>query len=262
MGNKLTLLIMFIVFIAGCTKDSNRNKDHVLAHPEKQPAYLMAGKVEARNKVDVTSSFSANILQLTKRVGDHVNKGETLIVLDRKEIQAQLQGLQKTYDTAKTNLDRANALMAKGYISGQQQEMLETQVKQSLAALEVAKAQIEKGTIDSPIDGVISAVNVNEGETPASNTVLMSIVNSTHVYVKAFIPENLLYKIAVGMKVDLRISEISEHPYHGNITVIDAVVDPKSKTTQVNIEATDFDTNVKPGMMVLVGTESNRSENQ
>jgi HlyD family secretion protein len=256
MGYKLTILLLLIIVIAGCTKGNNRKTDRDIEQPVKQPVYFMAGKIEARNKVDVTSSFSARILQITKRVGDHVKQGESLVTLDRKEVQAQLQSVQKNYDNAKLNLDRANSLMDKGFISGQQHEILEFQLKQAKAALDLAKIQVENGIIESPIEGVVSDVKVNVGETPAANSVLLSVVNSSHIYVKAYIPENLLYKVVTGMNVELRISEISDHDYHGVVSVIDPIVDSKSKTAMVNIEATDFDTNVKPGMMVLVGVES------
>ncbi len=262
MRNKNTFLLLLIILVFGCTKEDNRKADHIVSQPAKQPVYFMAGKIEARNKVDVTSSFSATILHLNARIGDHVKKGETLLSLDRKEIQAQLMSLQKSYDNAKLNFDRTSNLMEKGYVSGQQQETLESQVKQTKAALEVATIQMEKGTIDSPIDGIVSAVNVNEGETPSNNTVLLSIVNSSHIYVKAYIPESLLSRIVKGLKVELLISENSDHLYHGVISMIDPVIDSKSKTALVEIEAIDFDQYVKLGMMVLVGTVSNRSKDQ
>lgn len=258
----LYFLLLFIMFTTGCTKGKNDKEQQSSTQPPTQPVFFMAGRIEAHDQVDISSVITARILRIHKKVGDHASVGDTLVTLDRKEVQAQLQSVQKNFENAKLNLERGKNLFQKGYIPEQQKETLEFQFKQTKAAVDLAKAQFENGTINSPIAGMVSNVYVSNGETTSPNKTLLSIVNANHVYVEAYLNESMLYKITTGMKVALRISEVSDRDYHGVISMIDPVVDPKSKTSMVKIEARDFDTNVKPGMMVLVGTETNGGTNQ
>ncbi|HNW99803.1 MAG TPA: efflux RND transporter periplasmic adaptor subunit [Candidatus Cloacimonadota bacterium] len=250
---KILFCLFLLLMILGCSKSGKKEKE--IAPPPQQPVFFMAGKIEARDHVDVSSVITARILQVHIKVGDHVESGDTLVTLDRKDVQAQFQSVQKSYENAKLNYERGRNLFEKGFIPEQQKELLEYQLKQAKASLDLAKVQYDNGTINAPISGMVSEINVYNGETTSPNKVLLSIVNANHVYVEAYVPEHLIYKVAEGMKVDLRISEISDHDYHGIVTLIDPVVDPKSKTSLVRIEASDFDYNVKPGMMVLIGTE-------
>lgn len=249
-------LFILLLIMLGCGKANDRKDEKSQASQKRQPVFFIAGKIEARDHVDVSAIITARVLQVHAKMGEHVNQGDTLITLDRKEIEAQLQSVQKSYENARLNYERGKNLFEKGFIPEQQKESLEYQLKQAKASLDVVKAQYSNGTINAPISGMVSEVNISKGETTSPNKVILAIVNANHVYVEAYVPEHLLNRIAPGMNVVLKVSEISDTIFHGVVSTVDPVIDVNSKTSQVRIEATDFDSNIKPGMMVLVGTEA------
>jgi HlyD family secretion protein len=252
----IILPLILLAMLCGCNRKTEIPQLVQDSLKTQNPDWFMAGKVEAKDKADIISTFTARILKVNPEIGQTIQKGEAVVTLDRKEIQSQLDALQKNYDTAQLNLTRAQNLLESKVISQQQKEQAELQLKQSKAALDVAGTQYANGTLLSPITGIVTAVNVKDGEIASPGSILLTIVNNKGIYVNGYIPESLMGKVKSGMAVQLRISELSDKIYHGKISLIDSMVDSKSKTALVKIMPADFDSAVKPGMTVMVGRDN------
>jgi RND family efflux transporter MFP subunit len=250
---RLIILPLLLLTLPACNKKTQVQPMVYDSLKAEKQTWFMAGKVEAQGKADISSTFTARILKINVVLGQKITKGEALVTLDRKEIQAQMDALQKNYDTSMLNLNRAQSLLNSKVISQQQKEQAELQNRQAKAALDQANIQYANGTLVSPIDGVVTAVNVKEGEISTAGMPLLTIVNTSGIYVNAYIPESLMAQVKTGMPVLLRFSEITGKVYHGKISVIDTMVDSRSKTALVKIIPTDFDAAVTPGMTAMIG---------
>ena len=255
MNFRLLFFPVILLLLSGCNSKAEIKSVGKDSLQTNSVTWFMAGKVEAKDKADIISTFTARILKINKEIGQNVTQGEPLVTLDRKEVQTQIEALQKNYDTSQLNLTRAQSLLDSKVISVQQKEQAELQNKQAKAALEQAKLQYENGTLVSPIDGIVTAVNVKEGEISSSGLIMLTVVNTKGIFVNAYIPESLMGEVKAGMPVLLRFSEIGNKIYQGKINLIDTMVDSKSKTALVKIIPADFDNAVKPGMTVMVGKE-------
>lgn len=163
--------------------------------------------------------------------------------------QTQLAAAQAQYNSAQ---DQLNLL-----IRGETEEslnVLRAQVAQSQAALELAKTQLANGTIVSPISGIVSAKNINIGELASPGAILISVVNVDSLYIKASLPEGLMGDVSVGEEAVVKVAEIKDQEFKGKISMIDPVIDSRSKSVLVRIKIDNPNSILKPGMLAEIGT--------
>ncbi len=111
---KYILLIILPVFIGtsiltSCASNNNKNENIVqVENVNKQDSvYLMAGRIETDDEVNVASKISARVSDISVNVGSIVNEGDIIIKLDTQDLQAQVDQAQAAVDTANANLTNA-----------------------------------------------------------------------------------------------------------------------------------------------------------
>ena len=202
------------------------------------------------------------------------------------QAQATLESAKTSYLNAKNNYDRNQQLAAAGAISQSQLETMQTQlaasqaqyksaqdqldmltqgetqetlnvlqaqVKQAQAALELANTQLSNGTIISPISGTVSAKNINVGELASPGVTLLSIVNVDTLYINASLPDGLIGSVKVGQAVVVKVADIPDKEFTGEISVVDPVIDSRSRSVLVKIKLDNPDSVLKPGMLAQIG---------
>ncbi len=165
-----------VAFGAVNQPDASLIQDVYLSQEKTEPAYMMAGKVEAVEKADVALKMSGRVLEIPVDIGSTVKKGDVLLRLDVKEMEAQLMQAQagiktaeasyakikagaraelrtqaagfvesssKAYENAKINYNNAQALFKSGYTSKQDLLNQEAQLKNAEAQYTSAKSQYE-----------------------------------------------------------------------------------------------------------------------
>lgn len=140
---KYVLLIVLPVligtsFFTGCVANNNRNENAVQAEEvnEQKSIYIMEGKLETDNQVNVSSKISARVSDISVNVGSVVNQGDTVIKLDTQDLQAQVDQAQAAVNTANANLTNA--------MNSTRPE----QIEQAQAALDSAKATYDASKKD------------------------------------------------------------------------------------------------------------------
>ncbi|MDQ7095722.1 efflux RND transporter periplasmic adaptor subunit [Desulfosporosinus sp. PR] len=202
------------------------------------------------------------------------------------EAQAALDSAAKAYDTAKKNYDRIKTLTDAGasspmeldtasqqltaanaqLVSAQQQltmlkngptpasiAVYQAQVNQAEAALNVAQAALSNATITAPIDGRVTAKNINVGEYASPGEALVSIANSKDLFVNANAPLEIVSSLSEGLEVEIKISELPEQKFKGKIAVINSKLNDQSRDVMVRINIEDPNELIKPGMFAEIG---------
>jgi len=319
MKRVMSIILAMVVVLTGCSASDPTDKQPSTVAQASKPVFVMAGIIDANEKASVTTKISAKIAAITVDVGSVVKKGDILISLDAKDIEAQVAQAQAGVNTAQANLakmqsgarpeqlaqaqamldsaltsytntknnfERNQQLAAAGAISqaqletaqtqlsaaqaqynsaqdqlamltkGETQEtikVLQAQVKQAQAAFDLAKTQLANGTILSPVSGIVSAKNINVGELASPGAILLSVVNVGSLYIKASLPAGLMERVKVGQEVVVKVTEIPEKEFPGEVSFIDPVVDSRSRSVLVNINLNNPDVVLKPGMLVEIG---------
>jgi RND family efflux transporter MFP subunit len=124
---------------------------------------------------------------------------------------------------------------------------------QARAALQLASAELDNGLIVSPLDGVVTAININSGEIAAAGSQLLTVVNTDSLIVNAYMPSSLLNKINVGQQAVIKVAHIPDKVFKGQIYIIDSVMNSKNNKVLVKVRFADRDPLLKPGMFAEIG---------
>src|SRR3954452_23719048 len=124
--------------------------------------YRAIGTVRARYTADIAAKITANILEIRVQAGDRVTAGETLVVLDRANLEAnvrraeaacseadsEIAGTEHAIAATNANLDLARVthkrfedLLAKASVSQQELDESQARLKSARAALEMADSK-------------------------------------------------------------------------------------------------------------------------
>jgi HlyD family secretion protein len=190
------------------------------------------GMIEVE-EVQISSKLTGQILEIRVDEGDRINEGDTLVILEHKEILAQekqalaslfaaeqtLKEIQTRRQELAKNLERIEAVHREGAVADQDLEDLQTQFKvlqaqeekaaaglnAARAALDLVRTQAANATITSPLSGVVLACNFNEGETIFPGTSIFTISDLKTVWLKIYVPEKDLGRVSIGAQADVSV---------------------------------------------------------
>jgi len=202
------------------------------------------------------------------------------------QAQAALDNTTESYEVVKKNYDRTKTLVEAEANTQQQLESAEqqlvsaeaqqksaqeqlnmlkngatetsidvykAQLEQAEAALKTAQTALNNGTITAPISGVVNSKNINVGEMASSNTTLLSISNSSALYVNAYAPLDIINDLKEGQDVVIKVSEVDNTEFDGKIAVINSKLNSQSRNILVKVTLSDPNSQLKPGMFAEVG---------
>ena len=111
---KKTALVCLILamMLSGCsatnsTNTGNNEETTKSTQQETKNQYIMAGKIDANDQVNIASKISARVSEVLVDIGSNVNAGDTIIKLDTQDLQAQADQAQAAVNTANANLTNA-----------------------------------------------------------------------------------------------------------------------------------------------------------
>lgn len=201
------------------------------------------------------------------------------------QAQAALDSAEKNYDNSKNNFNRIQDIYNLKGVSRQQFEtaqtqlaaaeaqykssqeqleilkqgatketiaILQKQVQQAQASLEVTKTQLNNGTIAAPLSGTVTAKKINVGELASPGATLVSIVNNEDLYVNAYLPASMVGQVKQGQQVIIKVSEIPDKKFDGEVTVMNTVINSLSKNILVKVAFKIPDPALKPGMFAEI----------
>lgn len=125
---------------------------------------------------------------------------------------------------------------------------VEAQVRQTRAALDMAKYQLKNTQVTAPISGKVTSITVSSGEMVSPSIPLLSIIDVSRIFVKVGISEKDISKIKEGQTVDLKIDAFPEEKFQGEVVSKGVAVDQISKTLEVKIEILQPEVDIPVGV--------------
>ncbi|ATW25955.1 efflux RND transporter periplasmic adaptor subunit [Candidatus Formimonas warabiya] len=270
----LLILITSLSVFAGCGQ-----KETPADQPQEEQAVLVEagkvvtgdisntstvnGKIAPNKEVSIIPKTPGKVAEVNFQVGDRVHQGDILIRLDSTELQAQLKqakaGLalaKANYQNALTNLERVKSLYEQGAVSKQQLDDAQTQAAvgstdSASASVQLIEAQLANTVIKSPVDGIVSARNIEVGEI-AGQSAVMTIVDIEKVKVETNVTEAEVNKLSLGQKLDVRVSAVGDQPFSGTIRTISPAADSQVSTFPISVEILNPQHQLKPGMFAEI----------
>lgn len=252
MKKVLQLLVLGLLVVFSSCKDKQSNKTveenlrpevKVVQVVEKSvpQIYEYSGTIDPEFKNNIGSSTSLRIEKILVEVGDFVKKGQRLVLMDTSNYtQLKLQ-----LDNEKVEFDRVDELHKVGGVSKSEWDAAKM-------ALDVRKAAyanlLENTALLSPIDGVVSARNYDNGDMYSSGNPILTIEKITPVKMLINISESFYANVKEGQEVVVKLDVYPEKTFNGQITIVYPTIKPETRTFTVEIKLSNKNKEIRPGM--------------
>lgn len=302
MKNKKVLLfgllavVVIAIVVINLTWDTNKKTEvdaqQVLSR-DLVETVSASGRIQPKSKVNITAEVSGKILALPVREGDTVEVGELLVLLDTvqaksdldqaryslNEINARLTGAKTALEQAETEFNRQKQLYS-GQLSSEtvydnaryafesaksSYDAITAQARQSQARFEKAVDNLKKTRIASPMNGIITLVDVEVGEIAPAQTAftqgktLMTISNLDVFEVEVEVDETEVAKVDLGQPVEIEVDAFPDTTFPGQVieignTAMVKGLGSQDQSTNFMVKVVFQGTNVKvrPGMSATV----------
>jgi len=168
-----------------------------------------------------------------------------------KQTLVRQQGLWKQQLTTRADLEKAENDVKTAESSLQERDKSakaqESRIMQERASLDNAKYDLSKVRIESPIDGIVTRRNIQEGETAMigtmnnAGTVLLTLADMSIIQAEVEVDETNIPSVRLGQTAKITIDAIPDKTFKGHVTEIgNSPIQATGQQTGSTTQATNF----------------------
>lgn len=190
--------------------------------------------------IQVAPDVSGLVTELHVRDNQKVSRGQVLFVIDQARFELAVDEALAAVQERRAQLEQARReakrnRVLKDLIAAETVEIGDTQVKRAEAALATAEAalgvarlDLKRTTVLSPVDGYLSDQTMRVGDYVKTGTPVLSIVDTDSLRVEGYFEETKLHAIEIGQPVDIRIMGEAQH-LRGHVQSIAAGIEDRDR---------------------------------
>ena len=245
------------------------------------------GKIQPKTQVKISADVSARINKIAVVEGQHVEKGQLLVELDRERLTAMVESGEANVRSATANatLVKQNMIQAEREFNRTKEMMNQKltsqsvydaaeaayqvevaryqsandQAEQAKAALKQARDDLSKTTIYSPMAGTITDLNKEQGEIAIGSQfqpdVILIVADLSVMEAQVNVDENDIVQIGIGQDAEIQVDALPDARLKGKVTDIANSANASAAGTQeqktefeIKIAITDPPQTLRPGM--------------
>ncbi len=297
----LILILLIIAFISGNKEEIISVQTEKVTKRTITQTVAATGKINPEFKVVINPEVTGEIVELPVKEGDFVKKGQLLIRIKGDQYQAQKQRLEANLLSAQASLkmreaeltkveldyNRVQELHSKGLASDSEleaaksnylttkasYEAAEANVLQSKASLRETLEMLYKTTILSPMDGVVTKLNVELGERVfgagfSMGTDIMTVSDLRNIEAVVDVDENDVVSVSIGDTARIQVDAFKNQEFIGLVSEIGNSAKTTGLGTQnevvnfeVKIKLIDPKNALRPGMSCTADIETETIQN-
>jgi HlyD family secretion protein len=202
-----------------------------------------------RTRVDSGQAALQGSQAALEQARQSIETARVQLAVAQQSLERQ-QGLWKSQLTTRETLDRAESdvRVAQSTLAEREKQVHTQEVRlgQDRAQLASAQYDLSKVRIESPIDGIVTRRNIQEGETAVvgtmnnAGTVLLTIADMSVIQGEVEVDETNIPNVAMGQPAKITIDAIPDRTFKGHVTEIgNSPIQPTGQT-QTTQQATNF----------------------
>ena len=223
------------------------------ARKELLARYSGTATLEAEADADVIAKVQGEVQRLLVEEGDVVRAGQTLAVLDGRQLR--LEVAQASAELAKLERDyrrqielNERGLVAAGTFEGLRYDLETLRAKRDLAELQLSYTEIR-----ASFAGVVARRNIRLGQTVQPNAVLFRVTDPTPLKAQVFIPERQLKRLQPGQAAAVHVDAVPGKTFLARVSLVSPTIDTQTATFKATVEVTDPSGDLRPGMFARLG---------
>ncbi len=213
-----------------------------------------SGSIRPKRQVDISASTIGKVTRVAVREGETVEEGQFLIQIDPVELESTVARLAAMLEASRANEkqaaaqeaqakiehERTKTLLAGGYrtkeeadaartnynVAVSRLESLKHEIAQVRANLEAARHSLKEVTITSPMSGIVTRRNVEEGEIAIMGTlnnpgtVLLTIADLSTIEAEVEVDETEVTNISLGDRGKITLDAFPDTSFSATVTEI------------------------------------------
>lgn len=180
----------------------------------------LTGYTEAFSEIDIASEAQGIITSLEAELGQQKSKGSIIATIDDKLKRLAVHKAQNLKVKFEKDLERNKNLFNGGSLTEQQLDDAQNLYDDAVIQLEQAEKELANATIKSPINGIVTRKQIEEGEYINIGSPIATIVDISKLKIKLNVSEVNVYQLKHG---DIAIISTDVYPgisFEGNISFI------------------------------------------
>ena len=285
------ILVIGIIIISNLRSQREKSINVTVEKVEKQDLESIisaSGEVKPKKNVNISAQIPGRIIKIGVDEGQNVKAGDFLLKLDSTQYEANANHDRALIHTYNAALIKAEARLKKdeSYYERQKKlweemlisrEQLETakaqyeiseadkesilyQIKQAEASLQSTLDHLSKTVYNSPIEGIITSLRIEEGEIALvgtmnnPGTVLMTIADLSVMEVEVEVDETDVIGVKIGQSSEVKVDAFPDQTIDGKVTEIGSsallkiTASEESKDFKVIITLENPPEELKPGL--------------
>lgn len=255
---KKIILFLFVIGVAACggnntpqktqnddSKEAPKVKTQQVVARDVDQIYEFTATVEPIVKNNINPTTPGRIRQIFVEVGDKVVKGQRLAQMDAVNMvnsETQIENFKRIYN-------RVSELYSVGGAS--QQELDNARLQLTLAEANLKTLQ-ENTLLISPISGIVSARNYDNGDMYNGQQPILTVMQINPVLLRINVSETFFSKVKPGMLVDVKLDVYENVAFKGKVSLVYPTIDERTRTFGVEIKLDNPNSKVRPGMFARV----------
>ena len=270
----LSLLILAVVRIVTSVKKNSTRvesseqvlliRSHKITRGQVVDEVKISGTIRPQNEVEIFPKLAGRVIALNFDVGDLVKAGDTLCVIEHREIAFQEQAALGSLAIARANeavahndLERMKKLFEEKVISHTQLEQVQLKFDMTKAQAMVAKAQADLASqqrlnaiITSPIKGVITKRVVSLGTNVSPQAAVFTIQNIDQIKLVTSVDAKTQARLKKGMRTAIKFDQLPKSTFSGVIISLSPSLDIHSRRASVEVDIQGQVSSLVPNMFV------------
>jgi RND family efflux transporter MFP subunit len=274
MNKEFFIYGLMLLFMVSCSSDSSKNIDINKEADLNKPLVEVVSPVKRRysSQLDITGTMEANqkvllhsmesgfISSITKDIGDYVIKGTIISSLENPNLTQSFETSKANYNLKKSLYDRIKNIYDEtpDLTTVEDLEEAKAEYESAKAVYDANNMRLHNLNVKAPFSGYITKRFVDKGalvQSGLTNTKVQAIVEIQDISVMRLVvdyPESDIELIEKGNEVKVIVPELSDYEVNGKINRVSNALNPDTKTMRVEIDLSNINNLLKPGMYAKV----------
>jgi len=267
MGLRLPLIACWLV-LGGCSGskwsdkkgDGDRSETRTAIAVDAQPVSLGTihefvqthSVVESQKIADLMPSSSGVVVFAGFEIGDEVQQGDVLAILDNVSLDVGAERAQREVSRLEQQVRQQRMLLEKGAISRREFDDLMHELRTARSSAREAKNNFGQTRLTAPFGGVVASRDLRVGEYVLGNAPAFRIVDPQQLRVVVSLPEREIGRVEVGASARLQPAYHEDQWLTGVVARVAPVVDVGTGTFKAIVRFPEGSSGLLPGQFVSV----------
>lgn len=213
---------------------------------------LAVGTLKSNESVLLRPEVAGRIAEIAFAEGTPVKAGQTLVQLDDSIPRAELAQAEANLALAEANAARAQELFARGAGSAANRDQALAALRTGRAAVELARARLEKYRLVAPFDGIVGLRRASPGDFVNVGQEIVNLESIDPIKLEFRVPEVALPALRVGQRISVRVDAYPDRSFEGEVYAIDPAADAAGRSIAVRARLPNPEGLLRPGLFARV----------